>query len=926
MSTATPNTYNQQPMFHCLLVIIVLCWSISPAVLGQRLHRRVDPSTLEEGLTFDTNEIPLINNNGAPLQDLNFSPNVVFSPDSRKAFVSYPGSNKVLVFDPIEGQPLEPTPLIEVPPNPALITLTPDGRKIAVVSLFLQDNLPQSGEIFEGKNLGAISIIDVETLAVQTLNLTNVFFSFANNIVFSADSKTGFVASSGTDQILRFDVDSATEITPRLEMIKGTRPSSITMSPDFRFFVAVLVGSNSLPVQDVPNSLQVIDTGSFTVTRSIVPPVEDPLFPPHGFVAANTLAISANGKYGLIADQELSSGSLQPEAFADHALLLDLETGETVQVFQIAGLSGPSFLVPGGKHFVTLSGQAVAVTDIQSQELTVVQTPFFLSGFRPTTRPAFTSDGSRMFVASAFRDFLVDFDINQGVFTRFFDVGPGVLRESNGVIFAAPSGPLDLAWSPDGLLFTVVKFNADVVDVFRDTRRFWIPRLLSDEEFFTGITLTNNSPRVTTVATTALDTTGRPFDDDSDTEDPVDFVQPEDIVLRTNQQTSFTIRELLQATPDSTISGWLNFDGDESAMASFFFIGDRQLRRLDGGLANFRTSTELIFPEVRVRDGFATEVSLLNPNLESTLATMSLFNSKGELIEEISSSLSDGVLATPPLREPDPEAEVRTAVFTEEAYENFVDGYVRVSSETGVLAFERYYDDQRLAGLNGIPVGPEAQLGTTFYLPEVQVFAGSETLVNLIHTGTETANLTLSLRGNQGEDLATPVNLQMEAAHSIRRNLVELFNLVDQGALTGWILIETDIPGIVGNAEVNRVSGQAMTSILLQGPPMESFVFSHVVQGFGISTSLILLNPGPATANVQVEVHRSDGSLLGSLSLSIAPSQRESRLLKELFPNLPDLVGGTIQVSSDQGLIGLELFFADNLDFLASVPAQPINP
>ena len=449
---------------------------------------------------------------------------------------------------------------------------------------------------------------------------------------------------------------------------------------------------------------------------------------------------------------------------------------------------------------------------------------------------------------------------------------------------------------------------------------------MSNEEFFTGISLANNSPRVTTVVTTALDTTGRPLVNDLDTEDPVDFIQPEDIILGPDQQTSFTVRELLQATPDSTIDGWLNFDGDEFEMASFFFTGDRHLRRLDGGLANFRTSTELIFPEVQVRDGFATFVSLLNPNLEATDATMSLFSSEGELIEEISSTLPAGVLTSPPLREPDPEAEVRTAVFTEEAYENFVDGYVRVSSQTGVLAFEHYFDDQRLAGLNGIPVGPEAQLQTTLYIPEVQAFAGSETFVNLIHAGTGTANLTLSLKGNQGEDLAAPVNLQMEAAHSLRKGMVELFNLVDQGALSGWILIESDVPGIVGNAEVNSAFGQAMTSILLQGSPMASFVFSHVVQRFGISTRLILLNPGPATATVQVEVYRPDGSLLDGLSLSLAPSQRDSRLLKELFPQLPDLIGGSIRVSSDQSLVGLELFSSNNPQFLASVPAQPVDP
>ena len=90
-------------MFHYLLVVVVTCWSICPAVLGQRLHRRVDPSSLEEGLTFDTNTLPLVDNGGGALQDLNFSPNVVFSPDSRKAFISYPGSNKVLVFASVDS-------------------------------------------------------------------------------------------------------------------------------------------------------------------------------------------------------------------------------------------------------------------------------------------------------------------------------------------------------------------------------------------------------------------------------------------------------------------------------------------------------------------------------------------------------------------------------------------------------------------------------------------------------------------------------------------------------------------------------------------------------------------------------------------------------------------------------------------------------
>jgi hypothetical protein len=44
-----------------------------------------------------------------------------------------------------------------------------------------------------------------------------------------------------------------------------------------------------------------------------------------------------------------------------------------------------------------------------------------------------------------------------------------------------------------------------------------------------------------------------------------------------------------------------------------------------------------------------------------------------------------------------------------------------------------------------------------------------------------------------------------------------------------------------------------------------------------------------------------------------------------LFSGLPDLSGGYIKVSSDQSILGLEIFFADDLSFMSAVSAQPIG-
>ena len=928
--------YNHAPMFRDLLITLTVCLSLCPTVLGQRIFATIDPSGLEEGLTFDTNNIPLPNDLSSATTDLNFSPNVVFSSD-RRAFVSYPGSNKVLVFDPLAGKLLEPQSLIEVGQNPVLMTLTPDGGKLAVVCLFLEDNLPQSGDNFIGKQIGAISIIDVETLSVQTLNLTEVFFSVANNIVFSEDGKTGFVASSGTDEIIRFDVENVTEITPRLKMTSGTRPSSITMAPKFSFFAVVLVGSTSLPVREVPDSIQMIDPDTFAVERSIVPAVENELFPPHDFLVSNTLAISPDGQFGLIGDQELGSALGLTGLFDDHAILLNLQTGETVLVFNIGGVPGGSFVIPkgGGESteekggsFVIISGREVAIIDIQSQEdqppevsLTRVTPPFL--GLKATTRPTFSADGTRMFVASAVRDFLMEFDLRNRVFTRSLDIGPRV--------DLVPAAPLDLSFSPDGTVIAAVKFNANTVALLQDTQRSIIPRVVSNQEFFTGIAVINNAAQQATIVPRVIDSSGKEIQDDVDTEE-VEFQKPENLTLKAGQQASFTIRELLQAASGATLDGWLELESEQLQTTSLFLIGDTQLQRLDGGIANLSTSSLLILPEVRVNNGFRTEISIVNPNSGTATVDISLVNSDGSLAEEASIPVVQNAIATTFLRDPDPTDDTDEGLFTESALENFVDGYLRVSSVDGVVAFERYFDDQQLATQNGIPIGLGSPLAATLYLPHVAAFAGYETFVNLIYIGgPDSANVTLTLKGNQGEDLAAPVNREMEIGQSIRENLVELFNLTEQGStITGWILIESDSPGIVGTAEIHNVVGPALTTITAQSSLMPKFVFSHVVQGSGISAGLALLNPASDTAHVLIEVFTAGGTLLDSLSLQLGGSQREVRQLggaeKTFFPDLPELSGGYLKISSDQNIVGLEILFADNLDFLATVLPQPLAP
>ncbi len=930
VSFASRAVVRSSLLFYSVLIPWFLVFGIS-STLAQRVFLTVDPTSIDENLKFDVNLVPLFSTGQ---EDINFPPNIVFASDSSKAFVSYSASNKVMVFSPKTGEILD---FIEVGANPCLITLTPDERSLAVVSLLLEDNSPQGGD-FLGKQLGEVFIIDIETLEIERIPFTKVIFSFPNNVVFSEDGKIGFVASSGTDEILRFDIENGTEITPRLKMPGGTRPSSITMAHNRNFFAVVLVGSSNLETRQIPDSIAFIDTESFVVNNRI-PTEVDPGETPHDFRAANTVAFSQDDKFALIADNEHSSASPQPGTFLDHLLVIDVEKGD-IQLADVAGVPGVSVLTPQGDSFVVVSELAVSLIQLQTNEecpecedpLQVSVSSFrpSRSDFHPFSRPAFSQDGSLMFIASPTWDVLNALNLETGEVSHFVEVGGELKRDLQGTEVTLSSAPLDLAMSPDGEVLTALNFNAGTIDLLNETQRFFIPLLLSTPEWFTGVAITNNAPGEAEIILDSFNRAGIQFQDDQITEDIVEFISPEPIWLEARQQSVFTAAELLKPAPTKTIGGWLELDSSQFQIGGVFLTGDVGLKRLDGAPAVFEKSSRVILPEVRVTDGFNTEINVLNPNLNSNLVTITLFNHLGEKLEKMTPDhriVSRGIFSRL-LRDPDPEDEIDEGVFSEDAFTDFVNGYVVITSDTSIVACERYFDSERLAVLSAFSVSDQIVNGaTSLYVGQVATFGGMETFLNLIHSGSEEeSTVRLTLKDSEGGDLAAPVTLALEPGRAVRDSIANLFNLSDSGTtLSGWISIEADQSGIVGDAEIQAFSGKAMTTIPVHGTLLRNFFFPYIAHSSGWSTGIALLNPGIQVATVRLEVWKPNGELVATRVISVSPGEREVKLLSEFFADLPELLAGYLVVSSDQAILGLELLFSNNLELMSAVAGQVIE-
>ena len=899
------------------LLVLAVASSLVVPVWSQRPVGVFDPSAAEPGLIFDVNDRPV---REVDRGDLNFSPNVVFSPDSTKGFVSFSGSDKVGVFNPKTGALIA---LLPVGANPGQLTVTPDQREVAVASLFLEANIPDTETGFLGERIGSVSLIDIETLAVRRLELEEVFFSLANNIVFSqqGDRVSGFVASAGTDQILRFDLASATEVLPRMDFEIGTRPSSLAMAQAGSFFTAVLVGSTTLATRETPDSVQIIDAASFTIRRSIVPEVE-PGSLSHDFQAVNNVALSADGKYGLIADQEISTLFSVPGVANDHALFLNLETGKVEEILVVGGGAGVCGLSPDGSTFAVVAGLQINLIDVATREVKSLLP--LLADFKPSSRPVFSIQQDLMFVASPLDDAILSINWKTGQIDRSVSIGGVVERSISNVVVQVPSAPLDLALTPDGETLTAVHFNANTVELLIETQTSFLPLALATSTWFTGVALTNSSTQPAAITARGRDRTSV-FFRDLDPDNP-SFTNPVricrgvlqavdgDCELGPGEQALFTFEQAMNPPPGERLEGWLEFDSDQFDVIAAFLTGDRSARRLDGFVGGRQGVPEVLIPGVRITDGFVTELSLLNPETGANNIFLRLFDFQGNQVDEQRRTLFSNRMLIAQVRD----------IFPTEVLENFEGGYLVAEGSSALFGVARYFDSQRLAAVAALPVQPESYQATRLFAPQVVAFGGTQTHFILIHVGLDTLTATLTLRDNQGQNLADPATISLDPQEGVRQSVRELFNLTDPGGVvSGWITIETDRAGLLGAVEIT--SGKAMTTVPLQGPNRD-FLFPYIANQQDVSTGLAIVNSDSESADIQVDVIGADAQPMASQMLTLAPNHREIRGLHELFPTLSAFAGGVVRFSSDREVVALELLYQNQLEYLATIPVQVVDP
>ena len=185
-----------------------------------------------------------------------------------------------------------------------------------------------------------------------------------------------------------------------------------------------------------------------------------------------------------------------------------------------------------------------------------------------------------------------------------------------------------------------------------------------------------------------------------------------------------------------------------------------------------------------------------------------------------------------------------------------------------------------------------------------------------------TQNATLTLRaldpdGTLWAGSATnPVSVSLPAGGQYTRTFREVFG--GEQPFNGWVEATSEVSGLAGfflngNGVLTDLDGAGASE------PLAEFLFPFVSDDGVAITELTIVNPNPARADLTLQLHRADGSILGSTDLAIAPDGLIRQPLTVLFDAVDTSDASYVRVMGDRPLVGLELV----ANFL--VPETPVK-
>ena len=524
-------------------------------------------------LLFDTN---------FQISSDNMSTNIVFSPDSKTGFVSYTGSGTVLAFSTTTGAEVQ---RIVTGGMPTWLTLLPDGVSLAAVSAF--DN--------------RIFIIDMPSLTLRTTYSFSASFGYGSIITMSPDGSTGYISSTGTGAVIKFDPTTGQELGRLTNM---TSPAQITITKDGKTLIVVDVTANQLVFADAPTM-----TSNFITTASDTDATAS-------FILPNQFALRQDEAYGVIASQD------------NKLFLVNTSTGSIEQTIGIGSSPGYTVLVPGGLYWLVLCNSSLTIVPTWDPGNPTVSSNGTGNPLK-TANIAISPDLRYAFYAFASVDMVYQQDIGTSGVVGAFQVG-------NNPDFTENEAS-SVAFTPDYKTLAVVDYATNKVDLLADTSALIQTKMVSEQEKFTGVSIVNLSGVPANLTFTAMADGGTEFS-------ATNALNPVTVQLPANAQETVDVSQLFNLDTDISNEGYVMVSSDQPAVVGFTEVGQIHSGFMSAYLSNvqgipfYPAGTQLhnfIIPELPQNKNdltAATELDFVNPNYNSSSFDLIYYGPNGTVI------------------------------------------------------------------------------------------------------------------------------------------------------------------------------------------------------------------------------------------------------------------------------------------------------
>jgi hypothetical protein len=366
-----------------------------------------------------------------------------------------------------------------------------------------------------------------------------------------------------------------------------------------------------------------------------------------------------------------------------------------------------------------------------------------------------------------------------------------------------------------------------------------------------------------------------------------------------------------------TSNGWVKIESTVSRIAGFFMIFNAGLTELDGANISSELMTSFIYPEVE-NQGF-TRINVANPGTDPAELTIDLMRPDGTVQASGTRSVpANGSLV----------ADLFNDIFPGQEHNG--SRYVKVSSNKAVLPFELLGKSaQYLEGLNGQDA---AQGSSILYCPQYVIGESWNTSLSVVNLNGTAGSVTFRfIRDDATQSGATKI-VPIEAYGKIFIDdaaFFQSFIVAPGGALRqGYLEITSNDVKLAGSVVFGDPAKSSFSSALpLVSTLQQSFLFSHLASNDQYFTGVAILNPGAFDTVVDVDIYNADGTLDLTTRVLVPRTQRISRLLTDLFPELAgqQRTSGYFKLTASQPVASFALFGTRTLSALSAIPPQVIK-